>query len=406
MAARQALGGDQKLSAVKTLVATGRTQQLRGDNVVPIEFEINIEFPGKYVRKDETPLEESGPTTAGFNGDALIQVPPPTAPAPARLVAVKADVARLLLGWIAASPAVPLTFTHVGKAEAPQGKADVIDAKGDGSKRRPSIGSGSTPRSTPASSNRPGRPRINLASVPVDDWAKALKFYAGPDLALQSRGPMLGRSRGNRMSYIGRSIGTLALAMLTIGAFGPATSADASQKTAIKDGWLITKLHSLFVPEDALSGSNIDVDVKAGMVTLQGTVPNEAARARAIAIAKGADCVKGVTDQLRLAPAHAGIDDKIEDKAAAAGRKTANAGKKAGRAMDDGWIKSKIYAQFMADWNSVLDDSDIDVDVDKGVVTLNGTVKSALAKTKAASIAKATDGVKSVKDMLKVSTTR
>ena len=64
------------------------------------------------------------------------------------------------------------------------------------------------------------------------------------------------------------------------------------------------------------------------------------------------------------------------------------------------------YPQYLADWNTVLDDSNIDVDVDRGTVTLTGTVKSAEAKTKAVSIAKATDGVKSVRDNLKVGTTR
>ena len=222
------------------------------------------------------------------------------------------------------------------------------------------------------------------------------------------------------MSKVRLSLGILGLALLTLGfsaasATAGSTSAKATvdrQVTAIKDGWLVTKLHSLFVPEDALSGSNIDVDVKAGMVTLQGTVPNAAARARAIAIVKGADGVKGVTDQMRMAPAHADMGDaaartadKAADKADKAADKTATAGKKAGRALDDGWIKSKIYAQFMADWNTVLDDSDIDVDVDKGMVSLSGTVKSAAARTKAVAIAKGTDGVKSVKDTLKVSAT-
>jgi hyperosmotically inducible protein len=59
----------------------------------------------------------------------------------------------------------------------------------------------------------------------------------------------------------------------------------------------------------------------------------------------------------------------------------------------------------MADWNTVLDDSDIDVDVANNYVTLNGTVKSAAARAKAVSIAKATDGVKGVKDNLRVATT-
>jgi hyperosmotically inducible protein len=219
------------------------------------------------------------------------------------------------------------------------------------------------------------------------------------------------------MSNLGRSRGMFALAVLilTVALVAPAFA----QVSAVKDGWLVMKIHSEFVDEDVLAGSNIDVDVKNGMVTLQGTVPSEAARARAIQSAKNNDGVKGVTDQLKIAPAtrDAGkIDkaqdatakaaDKTEDKMEKAGDKTASAAKKTGRAIDDGWIKSKIYAQYMTEWNTVLDDSDIDIDVDNNMVTLNGTVKSTEAKTKAVSIAKATDGVKGVKDNLRVAATR
>ncbi len=218
------------------------------------------------------------------------------------------------------------------------------------------------------------------------------------------------------MSFLGHSLGTIALAVLTL----TFVSAPAqAQVSAVKDGWLVMKIHSEFVDEDVLSGSNIDVDVKNGVVTLQGTVSSEAARARAIASAKNNDGVKSVVDQLRIAPAMrdggkidraqdktARAADKAEDKMDRAGDKSATAAKKAGRAIDDGWIKSKIYSQYMADWNTVLDDSDIDIDVANNVVTLSGTVKSAAAKAKAVSIAKATDGVKSVKDNLRVGTTR
>jgi hypothetical protein len=152
--AREALGGEKRLSGIRNFVATGRTQQVRGDNLVPIEFEIAVELPDKYVRKDEIPAQESGPTSTGFNGDELIQVPVPAAPMPppgmgragaptgpppqaqldamrkARVVAVKQDFARLMLGMFAGSvSAYPLTFTYVGEAEAPQGRADVLEAK-------------------------------------------------------------------------------------------------------------------------------------------------------------------------------------------------------------------------------------------------------------------------------------
>jgi hypothetical protein len=157
-AARAALGGDKKVAAVRTIVATGRTRQVRGDNLVPIEFEIAIELPDKYIRKDEIPAQESGPTISGFAGDQLLQFPVP-APPPARaggpppptaeqqaaagrarLTTVRQDYARLMLGLFAASfDAYPLTFTYAGKAEAPQGKADVLDVTGsvDGARAGP-----------------------------------------------------------------------------------------------------------------------------------------------------------------------------------------------------------------------------------------------------------------------------
>ena len=65
-AAREAMGGEKRLTGVKTFVATGRTQQVRGDNLVPIEFELFAELPDKYLRKDEVPAQESGPTATGL----------------------------------------------------------------------------------------------------------------------------------------------------------------------------------------------------------------------------------------------------------------------------------------------------------------------------------------------------
>ena len=73
--ARQAMGG-AKLEAITSILTTGRTRRVRGENLVPIEFEIAIELPDKYVRKDETPAEESEPTSTGFVGRDVIQYPP------------------------------------------------------------------------------------------------------------------------------------------------------------------------------------------------------------------------------------------------------------------------------------------------------------------------------------------
>jgi hyperosmotically inducible protein len=166
---------------------------------------------------------------------------------------------------------------------------------------------------------------------------------------------------------------------------------DTAKKSgnAIKDGWITMKVHSQFIPEDALSNSDIDVDTRNGVVTLNGTVASEAGKARAVAIAKATDGVKNVTDNLRIA---AGARD------AAAG--TAGT---AGRAMTDGWIKSKIAAQFVTE--DSLDNSDIDIDVTKGAVVLKGAVRTPAAKARAGDIAKATDGVKGVTNDLKVDPT-
>jgi hypothetical protein len=180
-AARGALGGEKNLSSVKTFTATGRTRQIRGNNLVPIEFEINCELPDKFVRKDEIPAQDTDVTVTGFRGDELIQFPPPLAgrpggPPPAgggrsaevapsnpgrggpppdgrgpggpppesrgrggppvgppqqRLISIKQDFARLMLGAFAASfPPYPLTFKYAGEGEAPEGKADVLDVAG------------------------------------------------------------------------------------------------------------------------------------------------------------------------------------------------------------------------------------------------------------------------------------
>jgi hypothetical protein len=146
---RTALGGEAKLAAVKSFTTTGRTRRVQGDNLVPIEFEILVELPDKYLRKDEVPAQESDPTTIGFNGPNLVQIPAPVAPEPrpgmpapppgqfeamlkTRALTARQDFARLMLGLFATSTeAYPLTFKYIGQAEAPQGKAHVLEATGE-----------------------------------------------------------------------------------------------------------------------------------------------------------------------------------------------------------------------------------------------------------------------------------
>ncbi len=187
---------------------------------------------------------------------------------------------------------------------------------------------------------------------------------------------------------------------------------------AISDSWVTMKVHSQFVPGDALEDSDIDVTTRAGVVTLTGTVPTAAGKSRAVAIAKATDGVKSVSDRLRIARLADDDDDDDDDVAPRTGAAAREAGREgtaatreaaretkagarsAGRAVSDGWLTSKIYADFIDE--TPLEDSDIDVDVTKGVVMLNGTVRSQAGAARAVAVAQKIEGVKSVKSNLKV----
>lgn len=163
--ARVALGGD-KLQAVKTLSATGRSLRTGpGGSTVENEFELALALPDKYRLR--TALMAMGIMSVyrhtGFNGGQLIEEidrPPnlsganvvirfagpggsvdPEKMTPAqkadadrqRLLMAHQEFARLALGLFAASPAAyPLEFTYIGQAAAPDGTADVLEVKGEG----------------------------------------------------------------------------------------------------------------------------------------------------------------------------------------------------------------------------------------------------------------------------------
>lgn len=81
-------------------------------------------------------------------------------------------------------------------------------------------------------------------------------------------------------------------------------------------------------------------------------------------------------------------------------REAKESGRTVGTGLNDGWLWVKARFELAA--ADDLRDSTINVDVDNEVVTLTGTVASAAQKTKAEQVAKAVEGVKSVKNMLKV----
>jgi hypothetical protein len=167
---RAALGGEAKLATVKSLTATGRTSRVTGDtSSAPADFEMALEWPDKFVKKDTLAviMDTVITRTSGFNGDGLIEAvdtPPqmghggmvirqigpggsasfgggnaPASPEQiaatrkAGLLANKQESARLTLGMFGASlGAYPVQFSYDGQADSPDGKADVLDVKGDG----------------------------------------------------------------------------------------------------------------------------------------------------------------------------------------------------------------------------------------------------------------------------------
>jgi hypothetical protein len=163
--ARTALGA-QKLEAVKTLTAVGRTTRaLPNGTSTESEFEIALELPDKYLMRSVLAAmgNMSVYRNSGFNGGQVIEEidrPPSlsggnivirmagpggvtdpekmTAEEKAdydqkRLVANKREFAKLALGMFAMSPAAyPVELADGGQAESPDGKADVIDVKGEG----------------------------------------------------------------------------------------------------------------------------------------------------------------------------------------------------------------------------------------------------------------------------------
>jgi osmotically-inducible protein OsmY len=81
-------------------------------------------------------------------------------------------------------------------------------------------------------------------------------------------------------------------------------------------------------------------------------------------------------------------------------REARESGSTVGSGLEDGWLWTKTRAALAT--TDDLRDSTINVDVQNSVVALRGTVASAAQKAKAETVAKGIEGVKSVRNELKV----
>lgn len=70
----------------------------------------------------------------------------------------------------------------------------------------------------------------------------------------------------------------------------------------ITDAWITATVKWFYVGEDSLKNSDIDIDTDNRVVTLKGTVPTAAGKARAVELARETDGVSRVDDRLVVKP--------------------------------------------------------------------------------------------------------
>ncbi len=149
---------------------------------------------------------------------------------------------------------------------------------------------------------------------------------------------------------------------------------------AQSDAGITAKVKTQFAADTTVKAHEINVDTKNHVVTLTGAVDTQAAKDRAVEIARD---TKGVTDV---------IDNMTVNTAEAS---AAPAGETAGQVVDDAAITAKVKAKLLAD--SVVGGLKIDVDTKQGVVTLtSNSMKSQSEIDQAIRLTKQVDGVRDV----------
>jgi len=151
---------------------------------------------------------------------------------------------------------------------------------------------------------------------------------------------------------------------------------------------------------DVAKTISVDANADRNEVKLTGTVPTETLRSRAVDLAKSAKDGLIITDKIDVKPLEVSRAEYTEELARAAREKATSAGDTLGKSIDDAWIHTKITTKLIG--NSDTPARKINVDVVDGVVTLRGAVETATAKEEAERVAKSTDGVKRVRNLLKV----
>lgn len=151
------------------------------------------------------------------------------------------------------------------------------------------------------------------------------------------------------------------------------------------DVWIKAKLLTTYTLNQHLNPFEIEVDVKDGVVTLDGKVDSSVEQDLAVEIAKGTSGVKKVVDKLSVEP---------EASATEKGKSSFS------QTVDDATITAKVKSRLL--WNRNTEGLDINVDTNNGVVVLSGKVETAVTRDLAVQLAKNTKNVTKVEDKLEV----
>ncbi|HEY2453403.1 MAG TPA: molecular chaperone OsmY [Scandinavium sp.] len=145
------------------------------------------------------------------------------------------------------------------------------------------------------------------------------------------------------------------------------------------DSSITAKVKAALVDHDSIKSTDISVKTDDKVVTLSGFVESQAQAEQAVSVAKGVEGVSSVSDKLHVRD---GKSDGVQGYAG------------------DTATTSEIKAKLLAD--DIVPSRKVKVETTDGVVQLSGMVDSSAQSARAESIAKAVDGVKSVKNDLKV----
>jgi hyperosmotically inducible periplasmic protein len=187
---------------------------------------------------------------------------------------------------------------------------------------------------------------------------------------------------------------------------GRESTTQAAREPRMSDSDLKKKIETQINSDPQLRDANLSVsaDADKNRATLSGTVPTEQMRTKAVEMARAGHPGLTVDDKIDVKPEVKTSEvtkSEYTPEMARAERERARTHKETvGNSLEDAWIHSKIIAKLIGDKDTP--ERKINVDVDHNVVTLRGTVDTALQKEEAERVAKETDGVKRVNNQLKV----